>query len=87
MRRLPFAGHDSVSPCKVLYVIQLQLDEYVVECTACNIRTVAVPKTQLIRPDDVPPGPDANNGLKPLRVMVTIAPADRHTLVYEPDTT
>lgn len=28
-----------------------------------------------------------SNGLKPLRMMVTIAPADRHTLVYEPDTT
>lgn len=28
-----------------------------------------------------------SNGLKPLRIMVTIAPADRHTLVYEPDTT
>ncbi len=28
-----------------------------------------------------------SNGLKPLRVMVTIAPGDRHTLVYELDTT
>lgn len=28
-----------------------------------------------------------NNGLKPLRMMVPIVPADRHTIVYEPDTT
>jgi Domain of unknown function (DUF4145) len=33
----------------------IQLDEYLVDCSTCNTRTVAVPQTQLIAPEDVDP--------------------------------